>query len=984
MPFRTPPPTTMKFPRALSSALIAVLAFVFQNTSTPALAQAQTATAQTSAAVSIRGTVADPDDAEIPGAAITLTPASGRAITGTSQSDGTYSIRAVPGTYSLTITMPGFATFVRQGIRITAAAPVTINAKLAIQNAEQTVNVTATQATVSVDQDSNASATVLTGKDLDALSDDPDELSDELSALAGPSAGPNGGQIYIDGFTGGQLPPKSSIREIRINQNPFSAQYDRAGFGRVEIFTKPGTDKFHGNAQINGQDKAFNTGSPFIGNNAQPGYHSILSFGSISGPLSKGASFTVGGSYRQIQSNSIVDPPAILSTSQTAGTFCYPFTPGCTVYQTSAGNGFALAQFQPQTRWDISPRVDLALGEKNTLTVRFQSTHNTQQNQGIVNYTLPSAGYNSSAAETTIQVSDTQIVSSKIINEIHFEYQRPTSNETPFSTAPYINVQGAFNGGGSPSGLSNDVQNHIEFQNYTSVALAHHFIRFGGRLRTTSDTNTTTSGSNGTFSYSSISNYVAGVLADYSVNQIPVPTVSARMTDVGVYAEDDWKVRPNWTFSYGLRYETQNFLSDHKDFAPRISTAYGLGKKTVIRAGGGIFYDRFGLGNQLSILRNNGINQQQFTISSTVSGTTATSTIPTTCNPNTPAACPLAQSRLTEQVFTPNLRAPYSIQLNAGVDQQLARNATVSVNYQHIRGIHQFNSDVPNYLTASTTQPLLYQYQSEGVFNQNQLITNFNLRNFHGASFFGYYVLNFAKSDTGGLGSFASVPGNLSADYGRASFDVRNRVFIGGSYVLPHLISLSPLLVAQSGNPYNITTGTDLFHDNIFNGRAQYAALGTAGSKTIGGCGTFAAAPVSGTYTPVPINACTGPANFTMNLRVTKTFGFGEKANPRPDRQAQGGGNGPPGGGRGPGGPGGGGGRGGGGGFGGGGGASSGKKYNFALGAQGENIFNVVDRSTPVGTFTSPGFGSSINLAQGIYATNSAVRRISLQASFNF
>ncbi len=123
---------------------------------------------------------------------------------------------------------------------------------------------TTSQNQVSVDQDSNASATVLKGKDLDALSDDPDELASELSALAGPAAGPNGGQIYIDGFTGGQLPPKSSIREIRINQNPFSAQYDRPGFGRVEVFTKPGTDKFHGSLNLNGADKSFNTGSVFI------------------------------------------------------------------------------------------------------------------------------------------------------------------------------------------------------------------------------------------------------------------------------------------------------------------------------------------------------------------------------------------------------------------------------------------------------------------------------------------------------------------------------------------------------------------------------------------------------------------------------------------------------------------------------------------------------------------------------------------------
>ena len=201
----------------------------------------------------VRGLVADPDNAVIPGATVTLTPQSGKALTAVSGSDGNYVIRGVPaGNYSITVTMDGFASFVKEGVRITAGQALTVDAKLAIQTETQTVQVSTNTTQLSVDSDSNASSTVIKGADLDALSDDPDELSAELSALAGPAAGPNGGQIYIDGFTGGQLPPKSSIREIRINQNPFSAQYDRLGFGRVEIFTKPGTDKFHGSFQLQG------------------------------------------------------------------------------------------------------------------------------------------------------------------------------------------------------------------------------------------------------------------------------------------------------------------------------------------------------------------------------------------------------------------------------------------------------------------------------------------------------------------------------------------------------------------------------------------------------------------------------------------------------------------------------------------------------------------------------------------------------------
>ena len=209
--------------------------------------------AQGQAGAVVHGTVADPDDAVIPGATVTFTPASGQALLATSQPDGTYTLNGVPaGLYSITVTMRGFSSYVKQGVRIAANQQLTLDVKMAIQEQSQQVQVDAQSNQLSTDSDANASATIIKDKDLDALSDDPDELSSELSALAGPASGPSGGQIYVDGFTGGQLPPKSSIREIRINQNPFSAQFDKIGYGRVEVFTKPGTDKFHGNYSVQG------------------------------------------------------------------------------------------------------------------------------------------------------------------------------------------------------------------------------------------------------------------------------------------------------------------------------------------------------------------------------------------------------------------------------------------------------------------------------------------------------------------------------------------------------------------------------------------------------------------------------------------------------------------------------------------------------------------------------------------------------------
>src|ERR1700683_3860596 len=136
---------------------------------------------------------------------------------------------------------------------------------------------------------------------------------------------PNGGQIYIDGFTGGQLPPKSSILAIRINSNPFSAQYDQLGYGRIEILTKPGTDKFHGSGSFQGSDKVLDTSTPFLGaTNSQPDFHTIFGLGNLTGPIRPGMSFSVGGSYRDQANNNILNPSAIYTTSASSTAICQP------------------------------------------------------------------------------------------------------------------------------------------------------------------------------------------------------------------------------------------------------------------------------------------------------------------------------------------------------------------------------------------------------------------------------------------------------------------------------------------------------------------------------------------------------------------------------------------------------------------------------------------------------------------------------------
>jgi hypothetical protein len=343
------------------------------------------------------------------------------------------------------------------------------------------------------------------------------------------------------------------------------------------------------------------------------------------------------------------------------------------------------------------------------------------------------------------------------------------------------------------------------------------------------------------------------------------------------------------------------------------------------------------------------------------------------------------------------------------VDQQLFRGATLSVNYVRADGVHQFysynaNSPIGFNPDGSAIYPIppatpgshpvvRDTYASGGVFRQNQLIANVNIRPSRIFSISGYGVLNFAKGDTNTITSFPSLDFyNIGKDFGRANFDTRYRLFLFGTLNLPHTITVSPIVILSAGTPYNITTGTVNLSGQPNSrpafGPANGIAPGTPGSNTIPGCGSFVTAP-SGTA-PIPINLCTGPSQFTTNVRLTKTFGFGPETRAPAGRQGQGqqqgggpggqGGPGGPGGGRGGGGDRG---RGGPGGFGGGAG-STGRRYNLAFGVQVLNLFNNQDLSTPIGTLTSQNFGRSTQLAGRPFTTSSALRQVFLQTSFTF
>ncbi len=941
---------------------------------TPAVAQAATATG------TLRGQVTDPSGAVVPNATIGILVPGGATHTATTTRTGAYEIgNLAPGKYTVTANAQGFAVFVQDGIDVAAGQVAQFNIALDINVEQEKVNVNGEGPTLDVNPANNASAIVLKDKDLEALPDDPDELLADLQALAGPSAGPNGGQLYIDGFTAGELPPKSSIREIRINSNPFSAEYDKLGYGRIEIFTKPGTDKYHGQFSVVGNSSGLNTRNPFLGDAEQQPYDSVIYQGNFGGPINKKSSFFFDVQRRNIDEIAVVNAKVLdLQT----------FLP--TPFQKSVPN--------PHTRTNIGTRLDYQVSANNTLTARYQFYRDTQQNAGVGGLVLPEAGDDTNSTEHTVQISDTQILGTKVVNEIHFQYLRENSGQTPLSTALGISVPGEFTGGGSSSGTQTDHQDHYEFQNYTSVSAGKHFVKFGGRLRAIHETNISSAGFNGNYTFLDLTTYANalqgltnGTPLQYSISGTASGTaasVPVTMVDAGLYIQDDWKVRPNFTLSGGLRFETQSGIHDHADWAPRLGFAWGLGgsgknaPKTVLRGGFGLFYDRFSEDLILNADRQNGVVQQQGIAESP------------TFFPTTPPPSSFSSNMQSIYQINTELRSPYIMQTAFSMERQLTKIANLTVTYLNARGVHQLlslNANAPPPGTPGSSGALpdpsrgpIYQYVSDGVFRQNQLITNFNVRAGSKLSLFGYYALNYANSDTSGASGFASDSYNVAADYGRASFDTRHRVFFGGTVGLPKGFRLSPFMIFNSGSPYNVTTGRDLNFDQIYNDRPAFGTNppGSCPFPTPAACLSYVIPTASSTL--IPINYLTGPNHFTLNLRLAKTFGFGPEA-AKNNGQQQGGG---AGGGHTAGAHGGGG--GGGGGFGGRGpgggglGAATTRRYSLTFSVNARNVLNKVNAATPIGTLTSLSFGQSIALAGGPFSSAAANRKIELQASFSF
>jgi hypothetical protein len=909
----------------------------------------------------LRGQVTDPSGAIITGASVEIAiadhPTGAASLSAQTSENGSYIFSNIPeGSYNLRVTASGFALFRRASLTLTGGRVTTLDVRLSLATARQEITV-ADSSSVEVEPAKNASATILQGKDLDVLSDDPDDLQNDLQALAGPSMGPDGGQIFVDGFSNGELPAKNSIREVRLNSNPFSSEFDKLGLVHIDILTKPGTDKLHGADFIQLDTSALDARDPFGVTKAS--FLSRLYEGNISGAPSPKTSLFLDYTYRRQDEQALVNATVLNAA----------FQPAPAIQNVPA----------PNTRTGISPRFDYQITPNLTLQTRYALARYGNDNLGVGQFNLPIAGTNTRSYNHQAQATATWVVNNSTINETRFQYYRSDNTTAGLNQAPQISVAGAFNGGGASTGVAFLHQQTFELQNNTTMTHGTHLIRFGVRVRGNREDTGTDLNFNGTFNFASITSYAATLsgLADHlSWPQIiangggayqyivttGMPQTSANIVDAAPFFQDDWRVRPNLTVSLGARYELQTHVADHADLTPRLGIAWGFGgttgaqgsttPKMVLRAGFGTFYDRFAIAQVVNAARLNGSTQQKYVIAN-----------PMFYLGGVPPLSELAVGQpVTSYRIDPGLVAPRAYQSMVTLERQWPKNISTSLSYVIARGVHELrtrniNAPEPGTYVFGDPQSGIYPfgnanpvdlYESNGLYKQSQLVFNVNARVNSRFSMFGFYMYARASDDTDGVNTFPANSYDLTDEWSRSLYEVRNRFFIGGNIEAPLGIRFAPAIYYYSPMPYNITIGEDLNGDGQSNDRPSYATPADNPAYVVQTpYGALNLRPLPD-ETIIPRNLGTGFGSFTVNLRTSRTWGFGEPSGAT--------------------------------------GTGGSKRYNVTLSVEARNLLNNVNRGTPVGVLTSPMFGE----AQGISAvgfgtpTQTANRRLQLQLRFAF
>ena len=747
--------------RRLSVVLFVAAAVL--ATAAPALAQAT---------ASLRVTVLDETAAVLPGASVLLVGNDG--IEHTLQVDDLGTATAtglLPGDYTIGANYPGFRPSTGTLTLKRGANQTTIT--LAVAMSEE-VTVAETDASERRD---NGFTQTLSQEEIDALSDDADEMAEQLAQMAGPGA-----QIFVDGFRGGRLPPKDQIQQIRFRTNSYAAEYHDAGMVRVEVITKPGMGAWRSRVTFGFRDSALSARNAFA--EARPIEQVKRVQVSSQGPIVKGKTSVTFSA----EGNASYDAQTIVAA-----------TPGGDVRDQVR---------RPNDVMNVNVRVEQALGAGNALRAEYQRRTQDRRNLGVGDFDLAERSWASDATTDTLRLRNTRLFGKKVFSELKFEFVQTTSENTSSSASPTLRVLDAFTGGGAGQTGVRAGQQFVIDQS-VDFTLRRHALRAGVLFEAGLWDSTQQTNANGTYTFSSLADFNAGLARTFT-RRVGDPLVSYSQYQLGWYVQDDFRFSKNMQASLGLRQEIQTNLDDKFNLAPRAAVTWTVAKANV-RAGYGIFYDWYESATYEQTVRVDGVRQIDEVI----------------LNPTFPATATSGGTRLPASRIqaAANLTQPTIHQASIGFDKNLKEWMGVRADYMWTRGydvLRSVNVNAPvNGVRPDPTIGNISEISATGRRASDRLSVGINLR-VPQRRMFGnvMYQLGSVRNHADGALSLPADSNDPDADWGPAAQDVRHRLFVMGNFPLPYGLRACMNMQVSSARPYNITTGLDDNGDTVFNDRA--------------------------------------------------------------------------------------------------------------------------------------------------------------------